>query len=37
MYLEPAVDFGLITHLMQKTDLGLGLTVKNAGVFFEDC
>lgn len=29
-----AVDFGLITHLLNNR-LGLGLTVQNAGVFFE--
>ena len=30
-----SVDFGLITHLLQNR-LGLGITVQNAGVFFED-
>ncbi len=30
-----SVDFGLITHLLENR-LGLGLTVQNAGVFFED-
>lgn len=30
-----AVDFGFITHLLDNR-LGIGLTVQNAGVFFED-
>lgn len=30
-----SVDFGFITHLLENR-LGLGLTVQNAGVFFED-
>lgn len=30
-----SVDFGLITHLLDNR-LGIGLTVQNAGVFFED-